>query len=69
MRNAEAAAATGAARIVADAELDAARLGNELERALEPAALAALRSAAQERAHADPGAAIAARIARLVERG
>jgi UDP-N-acetylglucosamine--N-acetylmuramyl-(pentapeptide) pyrophosphoryl-undecaprenol N-acetylglucosamine transferase len=68
-RNAEAVAATGAARVIADADLDAARLGRELESALEPGALAALRQAARERAHADPAAAIAARIVRLVERG
>jgi len=61
-RNAEAFAAGGSAHVVADAELDAARLRAEIVRALEPAALAAMRTAAANRAATDPGRAIAARV-------
>lgn len=60
--NAEAFASGGAAHVVADAELDAARLRAEVVRALEPATLAAMRTAAANRAATDPGRAIAARV-------
>ncbi len=56
--------AAGAARIVADRELNSARLRGELEAALEPAALTALLRSAQSLAASDPRAAIAARVKR-----
>ena len=60
--NARAFAAAGAARIVADRDLDAERLRRELAAALEPPALAALRSAAARGATDDPCATIVARV-------
>ena len=63
-RNAEVMRAAGAARIVADRELNSARLRGELEAALEPAALTALLRSAQSLAASDPRAAIAARVKR-----
>jgi len=60
--NAVAFAAAGAARIVPDADLDAARLRAELETMLAPASLAALRSAARAVAVSDPAVTIVARV-------
>jgi UDP-N-acetylglucosamine--N-acetylmuramyl-(pentapeptide) pyrophosphoryl-undecaprenol N-acetylglucosamine transferase len=62
-RNAAVVRAAGAARVVADADLNA-RFRSELEAALAPDTLAALRRAAQQRATSDPRAAIAARVKR-----
>lgn len=62
--NAEAARATGAARVIADRELNPARLRAELTAALEPDAYAALRRSAQALATNDPRAAIVARVKR-----
>jgi UDP-N-acetylglucosamine--N-acetylmuramyl-(pentapeptide) pyrophosphoryl-undecaprenol N-acetylglucosamine transferase len=63
-RNAEAVRMTGAARVLADRELDASRLWVELEAALAPATLAELRAAARVRIAADPCATISARVKR-----
>ena len=65
-RNALAYAAGGAARIVADAELDAQRLRAECASALEPGANAALRAAARALAERDPRATIVARVKRWI---
>ncbi len=64
--NARAYAATGAARVIADRELDATRLATELARALEPRTLATLRVAARDRAATDPRVTIVARVKALV---
>jgi len=66
-RNAEVVRSAGAARVVADRELNAARLRTELEASLAPAALAALRRSAQALAASDPRAAIVARVNRWVQ--
>ncbi len=63
-RNAAAVRMTGAARVLADRELDAQRLWVELESALAPATLVELRAAARARIAADPCAAISARVKR-----
>ncbi|MBC5803484.1 MAG: hypothetical protein GIX03_10925 [Candidatus Eremiobacteraeota bacterium] len=63
--NARTYAAGGAAVVLADAELTAARLRAELQAALEPAALQRLRAAVQRRASVDPCATIVARVKRL----
>jgi len=62
VHNARAFQSCGAARIVADAGLDAARLRSELAAALEPGALAKLRDAARTHAAVDPRATIVARV-------
>ena len=62
--NAEALAATGAARVVADRDLDGARLFAELQAALEPATLAAMRAAAARRRAGDARELIRARVKR-----
>jgi UDP-N-acetylglucosamine--N-acetylmuramyl-(pentapeptide) pyrophosphoryl-undecaprenol N-acetylglucosamine transferase len=53
---------SGAARVVADRDLSERRLRAELEAALAPPALAALREAARARAASDPRQAIVARV-------
>jgi UDP-N-acetylglucosamine--N-acetylmuramyl-(pentapeptide) pyrophosphoryl-undecaprenol N-acetylglucosamine transferase len=53
---------SGAARVVADRDLDERRLRSELEAALAPPALAALREAAHARGASDPRRAIVARV-------
>ena len=63
-QNARAFAASGAARVIADVELDAARLRAELKGALEPPALHSLRAAARSLSGADPRAAILSRVKR-----
>ena len=63
--NAEAYAASGAARVLADSDLHAARLAAELDAMLDERALAALRDAARTLAAADPQAAIVARVKAL----
>ena len=60
--NARAFAADGAARVIPDADLDAARLRAELARALEPHALDTMRAAARRGAATDPCATIVARV-------
>lgn len=60
--NAGAVVAAGAARLLPDAELSAERLARELEVALAPEALAALRAAARRYAQRDARAAIRARV-------
>jgi UDP-N-acetylglucosamine--N-acetylmuramyl-(pentapeptide) pyrophosphoryl-undecaprenol N-acetylglucosamine transferase len=65
-RNALRLAATGAARVVPDAELDGPRLARELQAALDPAALAALRAGARRSGGGDARAAIAERVAALL---
>jgi UDP-N-acetylglucosamine--N-acetylmuramyl-(pentapeptide) pyrophosphoryl-undecaprenol N-acetylglucosamine transferase len=62
--NAEAVRAAGAARVLRDGELDATRLRAELEAALEPAVLAAMRAAAGALGSADPCLTIRARVKR-----
>ena len=62
--NARAFAASGAARVVEDASLDARRLRDELQQSLEPPALHSLRAAARLIALSDPRAAILARVKR-----
>ncbi len=64
--NARAYARAGAARVVADVDLDAALLRRELDAALAPPALAALRAAARVRAGVDPRATIVARVKSLL---
>ncbi len=64
-RNAQAYAASGAAVVLDDAELDASRLRAELGAALAPGALQRLRAAAQARANDDPCVTIVARVKRL----
>ncbi len=66
MRNARAYAAGGAAIVLPDADLNAARLQHELQAALEPARLEPLRVAARAAAIDDPAAAIAARVKLLI---
>ena len=63
-QNARAYARTGAATIVADGDLDAARLRAELDRALAPGALSSARDRARDRAANDPAAAILERVKR-----
>ncbi len=60
--NARAFAAHGAARIVADRELDAERLRRELEDMLAPVGRRAMRAAAASAAQADPATTIVARV-------
>jgi UDP-N-acetylglucosamine--N-acetylmuramyl-(pentapeptide) pyrophosphoryl-undecaprenol N-acetylglucosamine transferase len=60
--NARIAAASGAARVLADRELDAVRLRAELEALLAPDALATMRAAAAHAARRDPSATIVARV-------
>jgi len=62
--NARAFSADGGARMLADAELDAARLRAELEAMLVPGVLREIRAAAGRRAQVDPAAAIMARVKR-----
>ena len=64
--NAVAYAASGAARVVPDAGLDAERLGAELDAALAPDALGALRVAARALAAVDPRTTIVARVKSLL---
>jgi UDP-N-acetylglucosamine--N-acetylmuramyl-(pentapeptide) pyrophosphoryl-undecaprenol N-acetylglucosamine transferase len=52
----------GAARVIADRDLSELRLRTELEAALSPQTLAALRDAAHARAASDPRRAIVARV-------
>ncbi|HMD02363.1 MAG TPA: UDP-N-acetylglucosamine--N-acetylmuramyl-(pentapeptide) pyrophosphoryl-undecaprenol N-acetylglucosamine transferase [Candidatus Baltobacteraceae bacterium] len=59
--NAEVFRCAGAARVVADRDLDAASLWDELQAALEPQVLAAMRTAAS-RHGTDPRAAVLARV-------
>jgi UDP-N-acetylglucosamine--N-acetylmuramyl-(pentapeptide) pyrophosphoryl-undecaprenol N-acetylglucosamine transferase len=61
--NAAAFARGGAAHVVADRELDAQRLFDELQELLQPERLAAMRAAAHDR-HADPRAAVRERVKR-----
>ena len=63
-RNAEVFARGGAARVLADRELTPERLRAELDAALEPGALAALREAARARTrgNGDPRANVVARV-------
>jgi UDP-N-acetylglucosamine--N-acetylmuramyl-(pentapeptide) pyrophosphoryl-undecaprenol N-acetylglucosamine transferase len=65
-RNAAVFARDGAARVIADRELTPERLRVELDAALEPAALAALRAAARERAGGDARANVVARVKALL---
>jgi len=65
-RNAEVFARAGAARVLADASLTPERLRAELDAALEPATLAALRAGARGRAGVDPRANIVARVNALL---
>jgi UDP-N-acetylglucosamine--N-acetylmuramyl-(pentapeptide) pyrophosphoryl-undecaprenol N-acetylglucosamine transferase len=65
-RNAEVFARAGAARVLADASLTPERLRAELDAALEPATLAALRAGARGRAGGDPRANIVARVNALL---
>lgn len=60
--NARAYAAGGAARVVADRDLDAVRLRAELAAALDPTALAAMRAAARDASAVDPRVTIIARV-------
>ena len=62
-RNAEAFARGGAAHVVADRELDALRLLDELHALLAPERLATMRAAAHE-AGGDPRAAVRERVKR-----
>jgi UDP-N-acetylglucosamine--N-acetylmuramyl-(pentapeptide) pyrophosphoryl-undecaprenol N-acetylglucosamine transferase len=62
--NAEVVRAGGSARVVPDRELDGARLERELREALQPAALAAMRAAAERLIALDPRDAIRARVKR-----
>jgi UDP-N-acetylglucosamine--N-acetylmuramyl-(pentapeptide) pyrophosphoryl-undecaprenol N-acetylglucosamine transferase len=64
-RNAEAYAASGAARVVADRELTASRLAAELASMLAEPARAGLRAAASALARTDPRATIVARVKAL----
>jgi UDP-N-acetylglucosamine--N-acetylmuramyl-(pentapeptide) pyrophosphoryl-undecaprenol N-acetylglucosamine transferase len=68
-RNAEAVAAAGAARVVADAELDGERLASELTAALEPGVYGRLRACARALAAADARTLIVERIEALAARG
>jgi UDP-N-acetylglucosamine--N-acetylmuramyl-(pentapeptide) pyrophosphoryl-undecaprenol N-acetylglucosamine transferase len=61
--NAAAFARGGAAHVVADRELDAQRLFDELQQLLQPERLAAMRAAAHDR-RADPRAAVRERVKR-----
>jgi UDP-N-acetylglucosamine--N-acetylmuramyl-(pentapeptide) pyrophosphoryl-undecaprenol N-acetylglucosamine transferase len=61
-KNAAVVERAGAARVIADRELDERRLRTELETALLPAAFASLRGAARARAVRDPRRAIVARV-------
>ncbi len=63
--NAEVVRLSGAARILADRDLNERRLRAELEAALEPATLQAMRLAAEGRAKSDARAAIVARVKML----
>lgn len=60
--NAVAYARGGAARVVADADFDEARLRSELEAALSPERLGVMRTAAAQAAQSDPCATIVARV-------
>lgn len=60
--NAEAYARDGAARVVADADVDAMRLRAQLDLALAPESLAAMRAAAAQLQRAAPHEAIVARV-------
>jgi UDP-N-acetylglucosamine--N-acetylmuramyl-(pentapeptide) pyrophosphoryl-undecaprenol N-acetylglucosamine transferase len=60
--NADAYAATGAARVLADRDLSAARLGAELTSMLAEPARATLRAAARTLSQGDPRTAIVARV-------
>ncbi|MGP6158958.1 MAG: UDP-N-acetylglucosamine--N-acetylmuramyl-(pentapeptide) pyrophosphoryl-undecaprenol N-acetylglucosamine transferase [Vulcanimicrobiaceae bacterium] len=62
--NAEAVRAAGAARVLRDGDLGAARLRAELEAALDPPVLAAMRAAARTLGSADPCTTIRARVKR-----
>ncbi len=64
--NAEAYAASGAARVLADRELSGERLRAELDAMLATDALARLRAAARARASVDPRTTIAARVKHLL---
>ena len=64
--NAEAYARSGAARVVADRELDAERLRRELVSMLAEEPYARLRAAARALADTDPRAVITARVKRLL---
>ncbi len=68
-RNAEAVAAAGAARVVADAEFDGERLASELTAALEPGVYGRLRACARALAAADARTLIVERIEALAARG
>jgi UDP-N-acetylglucosamine--N-acetylmuramyl-(pentapeptide) pyrophosphoryl-undecaprenol N-acetylglucosamine transferase len=63
--NAEVVRRTGAARVLRDADVDARRLRDELESALAPEALAALRGATRAAAGKDPRTAIVDRVKAL----
>ena len=60
--NARVFASAGGAHIVADGDLNAARLRDELSNMLHPQALVAMRAAAARASHCDPAAAIVARV-------
>jgi len=62
MHNARAFAAHGAARIIADCDLDAARLRRELEDMLAPAQRSAMRASAGAAARTDSATTIVARV-------
>jgi UDP-N-acetylglucosamine--N-acetylmuramyl-(pentapeptide) pyrophosphoryl-undecaprenol N-acetylglucosamine transferase len=64
--NAELFAQQGAARVVADKELDGDRLWWTLREVLEPQCNAAMRDAARALSPSDAGAAIVARIERAI---
>jgi UDP-N-acetylglucosamine:LPS N-acetylglucosamine transferase len=64
--NADAYAVSGAARMVPDRELDAARLGRELAAMLADEPYARLRAAARALADTDPRAVIVARVKRFL---
>jgi UDP-N-acetylglucosamine--N-acetylmuramyl-(pentapeptide) pyrophosphoryl-undecaprenol N-acetylglucosamine transferase len=65
-RNAEVFVRAGAARMLADGDLTPCRLRAELESALEPATLAALRAAARARGGGDARANVVARVNALL---
>jgi len=62
VHNAQAYAASGAARVIPDAELDSARLRLEVTAALQGERAVAMRAAAERAALVDPRTAIVARV-------